>query len=747
MAGIQTGIVASRIAGRNEVENHPPIRGHRIPESQLQEVPVDMLVTQTPSGVMMKGGEDSEPSKIRPGTSRRVLAFVGPHRKTVLALILVTLVDSLVIVTTPLLLKEIVDGGIMKDDAQVVVVLALIVAALALVGSVTQLAQSALSGRIGQGVSYDLRVQAFRHVQRMPLAFFTRTQTGALSSRLSTDVVMAQQALTTLLLSATGALTVVLVLAEMFYLSWLVSLIALVLLPLFFFPWLYIGRRLQAYSRKQMELHANLSGTIHERFNVQGAMLAKLFGRPAEELAKYQGEARNVREVGVRLTIYSRLAFILMALLTALTTALVYGVGGGLVLDDVIGLGTLVALATLLGRLFGPITQLSSMQANALTVLVSFDRIFELLDIKPLIEERPYAVALPAPSSSSAPEIRFEQVSFAYPRPEEVSLASLETRPAPGEQRGLSVPEVLHGLDFSVAPGTLTALVGPSGAGKTTITHLVSRLYDVTSGAVRIDDQDVRDLTFDSLRATVGVVAQDAYLFHDTIRANLAYARPEATEDELVEACEQARILDLVRSLPDGLDTVVGDRGFRLSGGEKQRLAVARLLLKAPAIVVLDEATAHLDSESEAAVQRALKTALSNRTSLVIAHRLSTVREADQILVIDEGRVRERGTHEELLAAGGLYTHLYTTQFSKSETLPPPRSNGHREQAPPQAPTGPRIRTRGGAMGGGTGPAGMGGGMPGGGMGGPGMGGPGMGGTGLGGPGARGPRVRGDGSP
>ncbi|MFG2732974.1 ABC transporter ATP-binding protein [Streptomyces canus] len=685
-----------------------------------------MLVTQTPGGVMMKGGEESEPSKIRPGTSRRVLAFVETHRGTVLALILVTLVDSLIIVATPLLLKEIVDGGIMKDDAQVVVVLALLVAALALCGSVTQLAQSALTGRIGQGVSYNLRVQAFRHVQRMPLAFFTRTQTGALSSRLNTDVVMAQQAFTTLLQSATGAVTVVLVLAEMFYLSWLVTLIALVLLPVFFLPWLAIGRRLQAHSRKQMELHANLSGTIHERFNVQGAMLAKLFGRPAEELAKYQDEAEQVRDVGVRLTIFSRLAFILMALITALTTALVYGVGGGLVLDEVIGLGTLVALATLLGRLFGPITQLSSMQANALTVMVSFDRIFELLDIKPLIEERPDAVALPAPSNDRAPEIRFEQVSFAYPRPEEVSLASLESRPGPDDERGRPAPEVLHGLDFSVAPGTLTALVGPSGAGKTTITHLVSRLYDVTAGAVRIDGKDVRDLTFDSLRAAVGVVAQDAYLFHDTIRANLAYARPEATEEELIEACEQARIWDLIRSLPDGLDTVVGDRGFRLSGGEKQRLAVARLLLKAPAIVVLDEATAHLDSDSEAAVQRALKTALSNRTSLVIAHRLSTVREADQILVVEDGQVRERGTHDELLAAGGLYTHLHNTQFSKSETLPPPRSNGHREQPPTRGPAGPKIRTRGGAMPGGGMPGDMGGGMPGG-----------MG----------GPRMRGDGSP
>ncbi|MFJ6393804.1 ABC transporter ATP-binding protein [Streptomyces sp. NPDC091972] len=676
-----------------------------------------MLVTQTPGGVMMKGGEESEPSKIRPGTPRRVLAFVAAHRRTVLALILVTLLDSLVIVATPLLLKEIVDSGIMKDDARVVVVLALIVAALAVCGSVTQLAQSALTGRIGQGVSYDLRVKAFSHVQRMPLAFFTRTQTGALSSRLNTDVVMAQQAFTTLLQSATGAVTVALVLAEMFYLSWLVTLIALVLLPVFFLPWLAIGRRLQVHSRKQMELHANLSGTIHERFNVQGAMLAKLFGRPAEELAKYQDEAEQVRDVGVRLTVFSRLAFILMALITALTTALVYGVGGGLVLDEVIGLGTLVALATLLGRLFGPITQLSSMQANALTVMVSFDRIFELLDIKPLIQERPDAIALPAPSDDRAPEIRFEQVSFAYPRPDAVSLASLESRPGPDDERGRPAPEVLHGLDFSVAPGTLTALVGPSGAGKTTITHLVSRLYDVTAGTVRIDGKDVRDLTFDSLRATVGVVAQDAYLFHDTIRANLAYARPEASEEELIEACEQARIWDLIRSLPDGLDTVVGDRGFRLSGGEKQRLAVARLLLKAPAIVVLDEATAHLDSDSEAAVQRALKTALSNRTSLVIAHRLSTVREADQILVVEDGRIRERGTHDELLAAGGLYTHLHDTQFSKSETLPPPRSNGHREQDPTRGPAGPKIRTRGGAMGGGM-PGGMGGGTPGG-MGGP----------------------------
>jgi ATP-binding cassette subfamily B protein len=426
--------------------------------------------------------------------------------------------------------------------------------------------------------------------------------------------------------------------------------------------WVYAGRLIQRYTRRLMEENAGLGGVLQERFNVQGAMLSKLYGRPEEEMAEYADRAARIRGIGVRLSVYARMGFVVMALMASLATALIYGIGGGLVLDGVFQLGTLVAIATLLGRLFGPITQLSGIQETATTVVVSFDRIFEVLDLKPLIEERPDAVGL---AKDGAPDIRFEDVSFRYPAADEVSLPSLEQNVWARRDRGEVTPDVLRGVNLHVAAGTMTALVGPSGAGKSTLTHLVSRLYDPTSGTVRVGGHDLRDLTFESLRRTVGVVSQDTYLFHDTIRKNLLYARPDATEEELIEACRGAQIWDLVESLAKGLDTVTGDHGYRLSGGEKQRLAIARLLLKAPSIVVLDEATAHLDSESEAAVQRALKTALRDRTSLVIAHRLSTIRDADQILVIDGGGVRERGTHEELLAAGGLYAELYHTQFAK----------------------------------------------------------------------------------
>ncbi|GIF17052.1 ABC transporter ATP-binding protein [Actinoplanes teichomyceticus] len=615
-------------------------------------------------GGVSKNDDDPDPwqTLIGPGTLRRVLAYFRPHIGKVALFVLVAALESLVVVVVPLLLMELVNGGILKDDAGVVASMAGLAAGLALVGALLQLVSAYISGQIGQGVSYDLRVQALRHVQQLPIAFFTRTQTGVLVGRLHTELIMAQQAFSQLLMAATSAVTVILVMAELFYLSWLVAVVTLVLIPLFLVPWIYVGRVIRRRTGRLMDANTGLGGLLQERFNVQGAMLSKLFGRPREEMAEYADRAERIRRIGVSLSVYGRLAFVMMALMASLATALVYGIGGGLVLAGAFQLGTLVALATLLGRLFGPITQLSGMQETAQTVVVSFSRIFEVLDLKGLIEERPGAVAL---AKDTAPEIEFDDVAFRYPTADEVSLRSLEYVRAERE-RGETTPEVLRGVSLHVPAGTLTALVGPSGAGKSTLTHLVSRLYDPTGGVIRVGGHDLRDLTFDSLREAVGVVSQDAYFFHDTIRQNLLYARPTATEDELIEACRGAQIWDLIASLPGGFDTVTGDRGYRLSGGEKQRLAIARLLLKAPTIVVLDEATAHLDSESEAAVQRALKTALHNRTSLVIAHRLSTIREADQILVIDDGRVRERGTHDELLAEGGLYAELYHTQFAKA---------------------------------------------------------------------------------
>jgi ATP-binding cassette subfamily B protein len=458
------------------------------------------------------------------------------------------------------------------------------------------------------------------------------------------------------------------ILVTMFLLSWQISLIALVLIPLFLLPARRVGRRLQRLTRESMQLDAAMGSTMTERFNVAGAMLVKLFGRPREESEVFAERAGRVRDIGVVQSMYGSVFFISLSLLAALATAVVYGVGGSLAVRGALQVGTLVALSQLLVRVYGPIASLSNVQISVMTALVSFDRVFEILDLKPLIAERPDAVVLPARAQSAdglvAPEIEFDDVSFRYPSASEVSLASLESIALRAPERPASAAGVLHDVSFRAPSGQLTALVGPSGAGKTTITALAARLYDPNEGAVRIGGHDIRDVTLESLHDVVGVVTQDAHLFHDTIRANLTYARPEATELELIEACEAAQIWDLIASLPDGLDTVVGDRGYRLSGGEKQRVALARLLLKAPSVVVLDEATAHLDSESEVAVQRALKSALSGRTSLVIAHRLSTVREADQILVVDGGRIIEHGTHAELLAAGGLYADLYHTQFA-----------------------------------------------------------------------------------
>jgi ATP-binding cassette subfamily B protein len=476
-------------------------------------------------------------------------------------------------------------------------------------------------------------------------------------------------------------LQLILVLVTMLYFSWLVTVIALVLIPMFILPARLVGRTLQRLTRESMQLDAALGSTMTERFNVAGAMLVKLFGRPREESATFADRAGRVRDIGVVQNVYGGALVISLTLLASLSTAMVYGVGGDLVIRGAFQVGTLVSLALLLRQLIGPITSLSNVQINVMTALVSFDRVFEVLDLKPLIEDRPGATPLRLPGraqegtaqgngqpAGQAPDITFDHVWFRYPAASEVSLASLESIALAVPERTDAQLGVLHDVSFTAPAGQLTALVGPSGAGKTTITHLVSRLYDPDQGTVRIGGTDIRDVTQESLHDAVGVVTQDAYLFHDTIRANLAYARPGATEQELIDACRAAQIWDLISVLPDGLDTIVGDRGYRLSGGEKQRVALARLLLKAPAVVVLDEATAHLDSESEAAVQRALKAALAGRTSLVIAHRLSTIREADQILVIDNGRVTERGRHEDLLASGGLYAELYRTQFALQES-------------------------------------------------------------------------------
>jgi ATP-binding cassette subfamily B protein len=613
--------------------------------------------------------------RLKPGTVRRIAGYARPYRLDLAIFILAAALDAVVTVSYPILLGLIIDKGILPKRTDVVLELAGVVVGLAVFDAFLTIVQRYFTSRVGEGLIYDLRTQVFSHVQRQPIAFFTRAQTGSLVSRLNSDVIGAQQALTSTLSSVVSSvLQLILVLVAMFYYSWLVTVIALVLLPMFLIPARLVGRRLQRLTRESMQLDAAMGSTMTERFNVAGAMLVKLFGKPNSESVVFAGRAAKVRDIGVVQAVYGSTLFIALSLLASLATAVVYGVGGKLVIDGAFQVGALVAMAGLLQRLYGPITALSNVQINVMTALVSFDRVFEVLDLKPLIEDKPGAVPLvvAGQDNGSGPggppaDIVFDHVSFRYPSPSEVSLASLESIALPQPERTDASLGVLHDVSFTAPATQLTALVGPSGAGKTTITNLVSRLYDPDEGSVCIGGYDIRDVTQDSLHDVVGVVTQDAHLFHDTIRANLAYARPGATEQELADACRAAQIWDLISVLPDGLDTIVGDRGYRLSGGEKQRVALARLLLKAPAVVVLDEATAHLDSESEAAVQRALKTALSGRTSLVIAHRLSTIRDADQILVIDDGQIRQRGRHDELLAAGGLYAELYRTQFASQE--------------------------------------------------------------------------------
>jgi ATP-binding cassette subfamily B protein len=599
--------------------------------------------------------------QLKKGTLPRILTFAKHYRPALIIFLTVVVLDAVISSVSPLLLREIIDVGIPKRRVDLVIWLAVLTAVLALGDAGFQMVERRISAIIGEGLIYDLRAEVFRHIQEMPIAFFSRTQTGALISRLNNDVIGAQQAFTDLFSNVVGNIVLVgIVLVVMFFLSWPITLVALVLVPVFLIPARRVGRRLGTLFQRGMELNAEMNMVMSERFNVAGAMLVKLFGRPNEEREAFELRAAQVRDIGVRQALYQRYFFVTLSLTAALATAFAYGFGGVEAARGVIGAGTVVALTAYLGRLYGPLTQLSNLNIDYMSAMVSFERLFEVLDLEPMIKESPDARAIP----SGPAELRFDHVDFSYPGAQDVSLASLE---AVARLDDTPRTSVLHDISFVVEPGTMTALVGPSGAGKTTISMLVSRLYDVDAGSVSINGVDVRDATTVSLNATVGVVTQDSHLFHDTLRANLIFAKPDATDEEIAAALASAQIAELIASLPLGLATVVGERGYRLSGGEKQRVALARLLLKSPHLVVLDEATAHLDSESEAAVQRALDETMSSRTSLVIAHRLSTIRNADQILVVSDGRIVERGTHTELHAQVGLYRDLYETQFAHQE--------------------------------------------------------------------------------
>lgn len=602
--------------------------------------------------------------KIKPGTFTRALHYAKPHVGLLLLFLLIVSANAGIGIANPLIYREIINVGILTGNTPLIIKLALAVAGLGILDAALGLLQTYLATRIGAAVVMSLRAQLFQHVNQMPLAFFARTQTGALVSRLSGDAQGARSAFTDVLSNVVGnAITVILIFIALAALSWHIALAVLILVPLFVLPARYWGRRIQAVTRETYEASAALSSVMVERFNVAGAMLSKLFGNAAADSTTFEAKSEQLSRTGIKIGLYSRLFGTMLVLMATFASALSYGWGGVLAARHVLDLGTVVALSALLARLYFPLMGLSNVQVNVMTALVSFERIFEVLDLKPMIAEKESARPLP----TGAPRVDFEHVSFRYPVAAEVSLASLES---------IAIPErrpprtVLEDIDFQVEPGQLVALVGPSGSGKTTLTLLIPRLYDVKGGAVRINGMDVRDATLASLKERIGIVTQDAHLFHDTIRANLSYARPQATEEQMRAALRDAQILSVVDALPDGLDTVVGERGYRFSGGEKQRLAIARLLLKGPDLVILDEATAHLDSSSEAAVQAALERALTGRTALVIAHRLSTVRKADQIFVIQDGRIVQRGTHEELVAASGLYAELYRRQFASQESGP-----------------------------------------------------------------------------
>jgi len=604
----------------------------------------------------MSSDQSVKHQKLKAGTLKRIFSFALPYRKFLSIFIFTVIIDAILVVATPLLLRSLVDEGVIPGRPDVVTRYALIVAALAIADAGFSMLGRWFSSRIGEGLIYDLRSQVFEHVQKQSIAFFTRTQTGSLISRINSDVIGAQQAFTSTLSGiVSNSLTLLLVVIAMLTLSWQITLVSLVLLPVFIIPTKWIGRKLANYTRQSFELNAEMSSTMTERFNVSGALLVSLYGDRIAEGSNFRSKARRVADMGIKIAMLNRIFFIAMTSVAAIATSFAYGIGGHLAINKEITIGTLLAITALLARLYGPLTSLSNIRVDVMSALVSFERVFEVLDLKPMVTDPANPISIP----KTMPIIEFSKVSFTYPKADEISIASLE---------GASVAEtidseaVLDGVSFTCKPGTLTALVGPSGAGKSTISGLLPRLYDVTEGSISINGVDIRDSTILELRSLIGIVTQDSHMLHESIAENLRYAKVDATENEMWAACDAAQIGEFIRTLPNGLDTVVGERGHRLSGGEKQRLAIARLLLKQPQIVVLDEATAHLDSENEALVQNALATALAGRTSIVIAHRLSTVVHADQILVLENGRIVESGKHDELVAKGGLYFDLYQRQ-------------------------------------------------------------------------------------
>jgi len=601
--------------------------------------------------------------KLKKGTFKRIVSYAKPYKVSLILFLITVVIDAFLVVATPLLLRQLIDQGVIPGDGSIVTRLAFTVGLIALADAVFNMIGRLFSARIGEGLIYDLRKLIFEHVQKQSIAFFTRTQTGALISRLNSDVIGAQQAFTATLSGViSNVLSLILVTGAMLVLSWQITLISLCLLPLFLYPTKWVGRKLQGYTRESFNLNAEMSSTMTERFNVSGALLVSLYGNQENEKNTFGAKARKVADIGISIALLNRIFFIALTSIAAIATSVAYGVGGHLAINKTITVGTLLAITALLARLYGPLTALSNVRVDVMSALVSFERVFEVLDLQPMVQNKENALVL----NSTTPSVEFKSVNFAYPKAEEISLASLEMIAKP---ELVDSGVVLKGIDFVAKPGTLTGIVGPSGAGKSTISALIPRLYDVTDGAILIDGVDIRDLSIESLRRHIGVVTQDSHMFHDSILANLKYANEKASEEEIVEACKSAQIWDLISALPNGLDTIVGERGHRLSGGEKQRLAIARLLLKKPSIVIMDEATAHLDSENESLVQAALKIALAGRTSLVIAHRLSTIAHADQILVLENGLIVERGTHEELIAKNGLYFDLYQKQNMQSELI------------------------------------------------------------------------------